>query len=140
MQAGVADSSHVCGRAGVRARVEPCGQASGHKIENECQTSSLSTAKDGFRRRVERGQVASRSEHDLTSVDSLSTVPAAPPNPHKDWPDDHAALLELAVDVGKQLPSLTTLRKQRRIMGSASSPRVLTPTAIRRRATGAVRT
>ena len=104
MLAGVMDRSHGCGRAGLHARVETCGLAVHQKTENESQTSSLSTAKDGFRWRVERRQIASRSELDLTSMDSLSTVPAAQPNPHKDWPDDRAALLELVVDGGKKLP------------------------------------
>jgi hypothetical protein len=35
---------------------------------------------------------------------SLSIVPAAEPNPNKDWPDDNAALLEFATDGGKKLP------------------------------------
>ena len=104
MLAGVMDGSHGCGRAGLHARVETCGLAVHQKTENESQTSSLSTAKDGFRWRVERRQIAFRDELDLTSMDSLSTVPAAQPNPHKDWPDDRAALLELVVDGGKKLP------------------------------------
>src|SRR5579864_4687299 len=37
-------------------------------------------------------------------TDSLSTVPAAQPNPVKDWPDNNAALLEFTADGRTKLP------------------------------------